>query len=237
MRDTLFTQQTDLVNFTFDAQVAAVFDDMVKRSVPGYKTMLEMMGLIVKTYGRSDTNYYDLGASTGAISLALALNNPCKNNRIIAVDNSKDMAKKCFDNLFENIKNFEVLCMDINDLHYQNASIIVLNLTLQFISPKHRQTLIDKIYQGLNPNGVLAVFEKIHFDDQKNQDKITKLHLDFKRANGYSDMEIAAKRQSIDNILITDNTKTHLERFKTSGFSQSFCYFQCLNFKAFLAVK
>lgn len=237
MRDTLFSQKTDLINFTFDAQVASVFDDMVRRSVPGYQTMLEMMGLIVKTYGQDNTHYYDLGASTGAVSLALALNNPWQNNHIIAVDNSTDMASKCQKNLEKSIKNFEVRCMDINNLHYENASIIVLNLTLQFITLKHRQALIDKIYQGLNARGVLIVFEKIHFDDPKKQAKITQLHLDFKRANGYSEMEIAAKRESIENVLITDNTQTHIQRFETAGFSQIFNYFQCLNFKAFLAVK
>ncbi|SFV75991.1 tRNA (uridine-5-oxyacetic acid methyl ester) 34 synthase [hydrothermal vent metagenome] len=114
---------------------------------------------------------------------------------------------------------------------------MVLNLTLQFIPVKQRQPLIDKIYEGLNPGGVLIISEKIHFDNQQKQVETTKLHLDFKRANGYSELEIAAKRQSIENVLITDNTKTHLDRFKTAGFSHSLCHFQCLNFASFLAVK
>ncbi len=237
MRDKLFDSKTDLVDFTFDKQVADVFDDMVKRSVPGYQSMVEMIGLMVKTYGQDDTNYYDLGASTGAISLALGINNNHDNNRIIAVDNSIDMVTKCRNNLDGKITNFDVICSDINDISFKNASIIVLNLTLQFIPIEQRQKLINKIYQGLNPNGALIVSEKIHFDNKQKQSAMTKLHLDFKRANGYSELEIAAKRQLIENVLITDSKKTHLERFKTAGFGQSICHFQCLNFASFLAVK
>jgi len=237
MRDDIFSSKTDLVDFTFDAQVVDVFDDMVRRSVPGYQAMIEMIGLIVKTYGQNNTNYYDLGASTGAISLTLGLNNNHQNNRIIAVDNSIDMVKRCKANLIDKITNFDVICVDINDICFENASIVVLNLTLQFIPVKQRQPLIDKIYEGLNPGGVLIISEKIHFDNQQKQVETTRLHLDFKLANGYSELEIAAKRQSIENVLITDNTQTHLDRFKTAGFSHILCHFQCLNFASFLAVK
>jgi tRNA (cmo5U34)-methyltransferase len=136
-----------------------------------------------------------------------------------------------------NEKNVDVICADINAINFENASIIVLNLTLQFISPKERQTLINKIYQGLNKGGALIVSEKIHFSDDNKQQLMTNLHVDFKRANGYSELEIAAKRQSIDNVLITDDKKTHFQRFEKAGFSISTCHFQCLNFASFLAVK
>jgi methyltransferase, putative len=237
MRDQIFSKEIDLVDFTFDAQVADVFDDMVRRSVPGYQTLIEMVGLLAKTYSQNNTNYYDLGASTGAVSLALGLNSPHKNNRVIAIDNSIDMVKKCKLNLNDKVTNFGVICSDINDICFENASIVVLNLTLQFVIPGQRQALINKIHQGLNSGGILVVSEKIHFNDKQKQVEITKLHLDFKRANGYSELEIAAKRQSIENVLITDNKQTHFERFKTAGFSQSICHFQCLNFASFLAVK
>ena len=237
MRDQIFGQENDLVDFTFDAQVADVFDDMVRRSVPGYQAMIEMIGLSVKTYGQDNTNYYDLGASTGATSVALSVNNPYTNNRIIAVDNSPSMVKKCKQNLALSENNVDVICADINAINFENASIIVLNLTLQFISPKERQTLINKIYQGLNKGGALIVSEKIHFSDDNKQQLMTNLHVDFKRANGYSELEIAAKRQSIDNVLITDDKKTHFHRFEKAGFSINTCHFQCLNFASFLAVK
>ena len=237
MRDQIFEKKHDLVDFTFDQKVVEVFDDMVKRSVPGYQSMIESIGLMAKTFGQNNTNYYDLGASTGAVSLALGLNNPHQNTRIIAVDKSKQMSRKCEKNLEGKISNYTVICSDIVDICIENASIVVLNLTLQFIQPEKRQALIDQIYQGLNSGGVLIISEKIHFEDHATQDAMTQLHLDYKRANGYSELEIANKRQAIENVLITDSKKTHLDRLKNSGFRQSFCYLQNLNFASFLAIK
>lgn len=237
MRDRIFSEKNDLVDFIFDESVANVFDDMVRRSVPGYQSMIEMIGLMVRKYGQKNSQYYDLGASTGATSIVLGVNNLHQGNCIIAVDNSIEMTKKCAENLTGKLENFEIICANIEDIIIENASVVVLNLTLQFIKLGQRQALIDKVYQGLNKGGVLIISEKIHFDDRQKQDEISKLHLDFKRANGYSELEIASKRQAIENVLITDNEQTHFERFNTAGFANSLRHFQCLNFASFLAVK
>lgn len=237
MRDKLFAKKTDLIDFAFDEKVANVFDDMVQRSIPGYQALIEIIGLFVKIYGQDKTNYYDLGASTGAVALALGLHNPHQNNRIIAVDNAPAMIKKCEKNLLGKIKNFEVICSDISDICIENASIVVLNFTLQFLPPELRQALINKIYQGLNATGALIISEKIHFNSSEKQAQMAQLHLDFKRANGYSELEIANKRQTLENVLITDNSETHLTRLNNAGFKKSICHFQCLNFASFLAVK
>ena len=237
MRDNLFNSHNDIANFRFDESVVEVFDDMVKRSVPGYDSMIQMVGLVARMYGKDNTNYYDLGSSTGAITLAISLNNNHKNNKFIAIDNSPDMVKKCQKNLSKKIDNLEVICEDINEITIQNASIVVLNLTLQFVDVSKRAPLLKKIYDGLNPGGVLIISEKIHFDDNENQKQITQLHLDFKRANGYSELEIANKRQAIENVLISENKKTHINRLKQCGFKEASCYFQCLNFASFLSVK
>ena len=237
MRDKLFNSQGDISDFRFDESVVAVFDDMVKRSVPGYEAMIQMIGLVARTYGKDHTNYYDLGSSTGATLLSLALNNKHKNNKLIAVDNSPQMVKECQRNLLGKIDNFQIVCGDINDISIENASIVVLNLTLQFVDVEKRFKLIKKIYDGLIPGGVLIISEKIHFNDKENQKQLARLHLDFKRANGYSELEITNKRQSLENILVTESKEAHLERLKSCGFSQSSCHFQCLNFASFLSVK
>ena len=237
MRDKFFDKNSDISDFRFDENVVAVFDDMVKRSVPGYEVMIQMVSLIARTYGKAHTNYYDLGSSTGATTLALALNNRHKNNKLIAVDNSPQMVKKCQRNLSGKVDNFEIVCGDINDIFIEKASIVVLNLTLQFVEVEKRSILLQKIYDGLIPGGVLIISEKIHFDNKENQEQLANLHLDFKRANGYSDLEIANKRQSLENILVTESKQAHLERLKLCGFRESSCYFQCLNFASFLSVK
>ena len=237
MRDNLFNANIDIADFRFDKEVVEVFDDMVRRSVPGYDSMIQMIGLIARMYGQDNTNYYDLGSSTGAISLAIALNNKHQKNTFFAIDNSEEMVSKCKQNLESKIDNLQATCADINQIHIENASIVVLNLTLQFIDVKDRSNLIKKIYEGLNPGGVLIISEKIHFEDTETQNQITNLHIDFKKENGYSELEIANKRQAIENVLITDTKTIHIERLKDSGFKDTSCFFQCLNFVSFLSVK
>ena len=108
---------------------------------------------------------------------------------------------------------------------------------MQFVELEKRSKLMKKIYDGLIPGGALIISEKIHFNDKENQKQLANLHLDFKRANGYSELEIANKRQSLENILVTESKQAHLKRLKLCGFRESSCYFQCLNFASFLSVK
>ena len=237
MRDNLFNKQSDIADFRFDQDVVKVFDDMVRRSVPGYDSMIQMIGLIARIYGQDNTNYYDLGSSTGAITLSIALNNKSKNNQFFAIDNSKEMVEQCEKNLHNKVDNLQAICDDINQVKINSASIVVLNLTLQFIDVNLRSNLIKKIYDGLESGGILIISEKIHFDDAVTQNQITKLHMDFKKENGYSELEIANKRQAIENVLITETKEQHLNRLRECGFVETSCFFQCLNFVSFLSVK
>ena len=237
MRDNLFNKQSDIADFRFDQDVVKVFDDMVRRSVPGYDSMIQMIGLIARMYGQDNTNYYDLGSSTGAITLSIALNNKSRNNQFFAIDNSKEMVEQCEKNLHNKVDNLQAICDDINQVKINSASIVVLNLTLQFIDVNLRSNLIKKIYDGLESGGILIISEKIHFDDAVTQNQITKLHMDFKKENGYSELEIANKRQAIENVLITETKEQHLNRLRDCGFVETSCFFQCLNFVSFLSVK
>ena len=237
MRDNLFNKQSDIADFRFDQDVVKVFDDMVRRSVPGYDSMIQMIGLIARMYGQDNTNYYDLGSSTGAITLSIALNNKSKNNQFFAIDNSKEMVEQCEKNLHNKVDNLQAICDDINQVKINSASIVVLNLTLQFIDVNLRSNLIKKIYDGLESGGILIISEKIHFVDAVTQNQITKLHMDFKKENGYSELEIANKRQAIENVLITETKEQHLNRLRECGFVETSCFFQCLNFVSFLSVK
>ena len=237
MRDNLFNKQSDIADFRFDQDVVKVFDDMVRRSVPGYDSMIQMIGLIARMYGQDNTNYYDLGSSTGAITLSIALNNKSKNNQFFAIDNSKEMVEQCEKNLHNKVDNLQAICDDINQVKINSASIVVLNLTLQFIDVNLRSNLIKKIYDGLESGGILIISEKIHFEDGVMQNQITKLHMDFKKENGYSELEIANKRQAIENVLITETKEQHLNRLRDCGFVETSCFFQCLNFVSFLSVK
>ena len=158
-------------------------------------------------------------------------------NQFFAIDNSKEMVEQCEKNLHNKVDNLQAICDDINQVKINSASIVVLNLTLQFIDVNLRSNLIKKIYDGLESGGILIISEKIHFDDAVTQNQITKLHMDFKKENGYSELEIANKRQAIENVLITETKEQHLNRLRDCGFVETSCFFQCLNFVSFLSVK
>lgn len=228
-----------LVDFAFDEQVAQVFPDMIRRSVPGYETIISMLGVFARQYVTDNSNIYDLGCSLGAASLAVRRHVQASGCSLIAVDNSEAMVKHCRENMARDhsITSVDVRCEDIQDTAINNASLVTLNFTLQFVQPRERQALLRGIYEGLNPGGALILSEKIKFDDPTAQEQQMAWHHGFKRANGYSDLEISQKRQAIENVLLPDSADTHRERLQQLGFSRVEQWFQCFNFVSFVAVK
>ncbi len=224
--------------FTFDSAVARVFPDMIKRSVPGYAETVAMSGVIAGEYARDDTNLYDLGCSLGAVTLAMRHGVKAKNCNIIGIDNSAAMIEQAGHYLALDDGPVDVvfICADITSQPIKNASVVALNYVLQFIAQDQRLELLTHIAAGLNPGGALILSEKICFDDDEQvlQDK---LHLDFKRANGYSELEIAQKRSAIENVLIAETENAHITRLKQAGFSRVIRWYQCFNFASYLAIK
>ena len=224
--------------FTFDAAVARVFPDMIKRSVPGYAETVAMSGVIAGQYAQDHSNLYDLGCSLGAVTLAMRHGVKAEGCRIIGVDNSQPMIDqaKHYLALDDAPVAVELVCDDITAFNVENASVVALNFVLQFIDKGQRLALLQQIALGLNPGGALILSEKICFEDteQSLQDE---LHLDFKRANGYSELEISQKRSAIDNVLIAETEAAHRQRLKAAGFSRVIRWYQCFNFVSFLAIK
>jgi len=237
MRDEIFKHKVDIAKFTFDQTVVDVFDDMVIRSVPGYKQMIELIGLASRSYPVKKTNIYDLGCSTGAASLAIVSNLKYEDIDVFSVDNSPAMIDRCKKNLSSFKKNIKFVCDDITKTQFSNASLIILNLTLQFIKPEKRFELISRIYDALIPGGALIISEKVIFEDPNIQEKMTSLHESFKRENGYSETEISKKREAIENVLNPDSIEHNLNRLKKAKFINPLVQMQCLNFVSFLAIK
>ncbi|SFB98381.1 tRNA (cmo5U34)-methyltransferase [Marinospirillum celere] len=240
-RDALFANPLDqLASFTFDEQVARVFPDMIKRSVPGYSQILGMAGVIARRYVPEGGRIYDLGASLGASTLSVAQQlDDLQELDIIAVDSSAAMNQRCRELLAEKLpaRKVEVCCADIRTLKYQPCDLIMINFTLQFLPAEDRQPLLDRLYASLRPGGALLLSEKVHFTDQRRSQLLYELHHDFKRANGYSDMEISQKRTALEDVLRTDTAEEHLLRLQQAGFGFSTQWFQYLNFASFLAIK
>ena len=237
MRDEIYKDKVDISKFTFDQKVVDVFDDMVLRSVPGYKQMIELIGLAGRTYPVINSNVYDLGCSTGAATLSIASNLKSESVKIFSIDNSQEMLDQCSRNLSGIEANIHYICDDIENIQFENASLIVLNLTLQFIKPKNRSKLVKRMYDSLLPGGAVIISEKtIHENEEINKSLIS-LHESFKRENGYSETEIAQKRKAIEDVLIPESIEQHLKRLSDAGFKKPLVQMQCINFASFLAVK
>ncbi|HEY5601688.1 MAG TPA: carboxy-S-adenosyl-L-methionine synthase CmoA [Gammaproteobacteria bacterium] len=239
-RDSLYASaKTELEKFVFDDNVADVFNDMIHRSIPGYDAIIAMIGVLAERYARSGTQCYDLGASLGAVTLALEKNLKGRHCKIIAVDNSSAMVQRLQKTVADDarISSVEVRQEDIRDARVSNASVVVMNFTLQFIPLEERTRIIQTIFDGLLPGSIFVLSEKIAFPDNPENDFQIDMYHEFKKLNGYSDLEISQKRTALENVLIPDTKKTHLERLKQAGFRQVYAWFQCFNFISVVAIK
>ncbi|HAZ80725.1 MAG TPA: carboxy-S-adenosyl-L-methionine synthase CmoA [Porticoccaceae bacterium] len=238
--DNLFAQPLGKVpGFVFDEAVVAVFPDMISRSVPGYATILSHCGELASRYVQPETNCYDLGCSLGATSLAIQSRIEGRQATIVGIDNSQAMLERCTEILQKKHSNtsIKLLHQDISDTEITNASMVVMNFTLQFIPMAQRLDLVEKIYAGLNPGGCLVISEKLRFEPESLNSLLSDLHHRFKRAQGYSSLEISQKRDSIENVLIPETLDTHLERLRACGFQSASPWFQCFNFCSLVAIK
>lgn len=246
-RDNIYkTQVASVGNFEFDEHVAAVFPDMISRSVPGYASILAMIADLSEKYATSNTDILDLGCSLGAATLLMRQRIPATCT-IRAVDSSPAMVNRLRDTLKsleeKESKNGVKCCKtvvmesDIRDLDFDNVSFVVLNLTLQFIPQLDRQPLLQSAFEALKPGGGLLLAEKICFADPAQQQLLTELHLNFKRSHGYSELEISQKRTAIENMLVPETLEAHVERLRSVGFKTIAPWFQCFNFASVLAVK
>jgi tRNA (cmo5U34)-methyltransferase len=229
-------------DFQFDERVVNVFGDMIQRSVPGYGSILSMIGELAEKYAQPASHLYDLGCSLGACTLVMRprVHESCT---IHSVDSSEAMVAAFSSRLARigesarTLCSVEVHCEDIRRWEMSQASFSVLNFTLQFVPQPEREALLRSICESTLPGGALVLSEKIRFSDPHQEELMVELHHAFKRANGYSDLEIAQKRTALEKTLIPETLQTHLERLERVGFRSAVCWFQCFNFVSMLAVK
>jgi len=216
-----------------------VFPDMIKRSVPGYSTIVSMTGLLAGRYATPGSALFDLGCSLGASSLAMRQNIHQQDCRIVAVDNSAAMLERCRSIIDTDTHHtpVELVCANLQDVAIDTASVVVLNFTLQFIPREERDEVLRRIYQGLLPGGIMVLSEKVTFEDPHLDELNIDLHHQFKRANGYSDLEIARKRNAIEDVLLPETLARHRQRITDAGFSSCDVWFQCFNFASIIALK
>lgn len=237
-QDQVYRQpHSHLVDFAFDETVAAVFPDMIRRSVPGYETVIPITGLLAARALRSASSTpargYDLGCSLGATALATVRQMDALPCRVVAIDSSTAMIEKARAHVDD--PRVEFVCADIRQQPLEPCHAVTINYVLQFLPPADRLAMLTRIHGALHENGVLLLSEKIRFDDPDTQADFEAAHLEFKRANGYSELEISQKRSALENVMQIDTEEIHLERLRQAGFSRVRKWYQCLNWASFEA--
>ena len=238
-RDDLFASPlSDPGLFRFDASVASVFPDMINRSVPGYATVVGMTGTLAAQHARPGARIYDLGCSWGASLLSVAREPACHRCKLIGIDNSESMLEQASNHLaqFPEASRIQLQHADVIDTPLENASVVIMNYTLQFIPIEERERLLKRIREAMMPGDVLILSEKITLPDPRLNEYLIDLHHDFKRQQGYSDLEIAQKRQALEDVLVPETREAHVARLNAVGFSRCDVWFQCLNFGSLIAI-
>ena len=235
-RDTLFNQ--DIGSFKFDESVANVFEDMLARSIPMYQECQSLAVHWCAHLAQANTSVYDLGCSTGTLLLKLAQS--LEKNKAITlfgIDNSQAMLEKSRKTLQKSPIPFHLIEEDLNQgLSIQNASVVVMNYTLQFILPKQRVPLLKNIHEGLLPGGSLVLIEKIKSAIPDLDRTFIEFHHQLKRDRGYSDLEISRKREALENVLIPWTVEENQTLIKQAGFSTVDLFFKWNNFAGFIAL-
>jgi tRNA (cmo5U34)-methyltransferase len=222
--------------FRFDDSVARVFPDMLRRSIPGYAASIEAIGSLAARYARPGTRGYDLGCSLGAASLAMLQGCRSRDFQVIAVDNSAAMIERCAE-IVAGQDNIELRLADVRDTAIENASMVVLNYTLQFLDLDSRDALIARIGAGLVPGGLLVLSEKVVDEDPHMEALLFDLHHEHKRRNDYSQLEISRKRAALENVLVPETVAAHKQRLAAAGFGHSAVWLRYFNFVSIVAIK
>ena len=241
--DKIYRNDEGAEPFRFNDKVAAVFPDMLRRSIPGYTASLEAIGSLAARYVRAGTNCYDLGCSLGAATLAMrqGIREPCC--RIVAVDVAPAMIARCQEIIAEDDRlsapetDVDVVANDIRDIEIVNASMVVLNYTLQFLGVDDRDELLRRIARGLNKGGLLVLSEKVVAENPAMEDLLVEMHHEHKRRNDYSALEISRKRAALEEVLIPEAVATHRERLERAGFSDSAVWLRYFNFVSIIAIR
>lgn len=238
-KDVLFSAPKQANDFDFGEATAAVFDDMLVRSVPFYEEIQRMVVDLASIFRQKGTRVYDLGCSTGTTLQLLASCDPASEADLWGVDNSAAMLRRAIDKL--RAAGHEGRCtlkqLDINDVAIEDASVVVMVLTLQFVRPMHRAAVIQRIANGLRRDGALILVEKVLGNDSRLNRIFVDEYYKLKRTHGYSDLEIAQKREALENVLIPYRADENELLLRNNGFTAVDTFFRWYNFMGLVAVK
>jgi tRNA (cmo5U34)-methyltransferase len=239
-KDKIYADKKDeMSDFNFGKETAAVFDDMLERSVPFYNEVQRMICEIAVDFAVDGTNIYDLGCSTGT-TLFNIYKAVKKDVKYIGIDYSQDMLDKCMERFSQNnlTKEYSLICADLNNgVNITNASVVVMNLTMQFVRPLYREQVVKSILNGLNPNSCFILLDKVLGNNSDFNRMFIKYYYEMKKRNGYTELEISQKREALENILIPYRLDENKELLIKAGFVHCDVFFKWYNFCGLVALK
>jgi len=238
-KDNIFAGNSEVAPFEFNETDASVFDDMITRSVPLYREIILQQARLAAKFYRAGTHIYDLGCSTGNFAASLIQEMKGREFTLTAIDNSSPMIELFKKRIaaFGGAGNITPLVSDIMDIDFAPASVIVSNLTVQFISPEKRDLLIKRIYDALIPGGIFLLTEKTVNPDGDLAALQQEFYYRLKEENGYSQIEITRKREALENVLIPETVETHISRLNSAGFNAIEVWLKWFHFTSFICRK
>lgn len=238
-RDKLFQVDTVQEDFVFNERVVEVFDDMLDRSIPYYREVINSSARLLDVFLHSGDMVYDLGCSTGTTLLEFSRLLEEKGLNFVGIDSSGAMLEKARlkAELYTKTDQLSFVQEDITNLQHRDAGAYILNYTLQFIRPLKREAFLRTLFEALRPGGVLLLSEKIISHDRRLNREYIDIYHSYKKSKGYSELEISRKREALENVLIPFSIEENRTMLKQVGFSAVETYFQWFNFASFVAVK
>lgn len=235
--DRLFSQiDPDSGTFAFDQNVAKVFDDMISRCVPLYADVQRSIPVLTGLVDHDPIRVFDLGCSTGTSLIHLSASLPDRNLELHGVDNSQAMLDQCNEKLteLELAHSIHTACASVQDFEIHDASVVLMNYTLQFIPQQHRPALLERIRKSIRPGGFLLISEKVAHQQPAMHDALTDLYFEYKKGRGYSELEISRKRDALENVLVPLTMDRNMELFRAAGFTTVEVLLKWFNFATFL---
>jgi tRNA (cmo5U34)-methyltransferase len=235
--DRLFSEiDPDSGTFSFDENVARVFDDMISRSVPLYADVQRSIPVLTGLLDHDPIRVIDLGCSTGTSLIHLSSQLPDRNLELVGVDNSQPMLEKCQQKLesLELEHEIQAVCDSVQSYEFKDASVVLMNYTLQFVPQKDRPALLRRLFKSIRPGGFLLISEKVAHEQPAMDSALIELYFEYKRRQGYSELEISRKRDALENVLVPLTTAENLKLISDAGFTRTEVLLKWFNFATFL---
>ena len=222
--------------WTFNKNIASKFDYHISKSIPLYKEFRWLGEKLSDFYIKNDSKVYDIGCSTGSFLKNLAVRHSDKvKAKFYGIDVVKSMIK--YANLKNKHKKIKFLNKNILKYNFLESDLIISFYTIQFIHPKFRQKIINKIYKSLNWGGAFFFVEKVRSYDARTQDQLTSIYEEYKIDNGFSLKEITNKKMSLKGILEPFSSRANIQMLKRAGFVDVSSVAKFVSFEFFLAIK